>query len=774
MIWYTEEGYLIKLLARHKGSVFPRSLMFAVPTAAVAVILRMVAETWPYIYTWCGISDLKENFLWSATTSVTGIMLGFRIKQALGRFWEGTSLLHQMRGEWFESVACLVTFSRQAKSTKPLEVLEFRHTLVRLMSFCHGSALDEIKPEPNENFDAIDVLGLDGMVLKYLQECKDIHDFNRVEVLLHMIQVLVTQGLDDGVLKTAPPILSRVYQTLSRGLVNLLNAKKITDTKFPFPFSQLITFLLVVYCILTPVMMSVACETKIWAAAMSFLPTFALFCLNFAAIELEMPFGDDDNDLPLNHFQTEMNTSLLMLLHENADLMPGLSDVCDRHFDSLQNNIRCVGQLPNLDSGSRMQRDSSANFTKVRTSTINAGSPPASPSATPIPSESRATEMALPAVPPPLVTSSMPSVAPTVPVAPVMDLTMIQTMVKEAVKEVMGVHHHLQHLQQQQQQQQHHHQQPQLQQQQQQQQQQQHLPPQCSEADYRYAVGVEAAIERSTMVFSRALQDWSRNVNEQVAALSKALAVNAKSVTRFCDVVPTMADTIAIFNESVPRMIEAMQSDIPMQGVCNALQDWMNQSDQQGEALSESLCRNADAVVGFSQTVARMSSVVGAYEQRKDVSQDNAQARRHDRYERADRNERQDSSQGHGFDVPVSELVRPMNDLVHAVRDAIQRCDDHVEALLHAFKRHAEALGKLTDGGFPKLMVEAKAPGGPVKKRYGANDDVEVEEYGRMSTGAASAASSFPPAESVAVTPSANCCASAAPNRNHQRQLQIL
>ena len=46
--------------------------------------------------------------------------------------------------------------------------------------------------------------------------------------------------LFDGVLAIPPPILSRVYQTLSRGFVNLLNAKKIADTRFPFPYAQTI------------------------------------------------------------------------------------------------------------------------------------------------------------------------------------------------------------------------------------------------------------------------------------------------------------------------------------------------------------------------------------------------------------------------------------------------------------------------------------------------------------------------------------------------------
>ena len=30
-------------------------------------------------------------------------------------------------------------------------------------------------------------------------------------------------------------------------------------------------------------------------------------CLNFIGVELENPFGQDDNDLPLDHFQDEMN-----------------------------------------------------------------------------------------------------------------------------------------------------------------------------------------------------------------------------------------------------------------------------------------------------------------------------------------------------------------------------------------------------------------------------------------------------------------------------------
>merc|ERR1719395_261348 len=102
----------------------------------------------------------------------------------------------------------------------------------------------------------IDPLGLDNATLKHLKLCKELHDFNRVEVILHLTQSIITKALDDGILKIPPPILSRVYQTLSRGFVNLLNAKKIADTRFPYPYAQLIAILLWMHILMTPLMIS--------------------------------------------------------------------------------------------------------------------------------------------------------------------------------------------------------------------------------------------------------------------------------------------------------------------------------------------------------------------------------------------------------------------------------------------------------------------------------------------------------------------------------------
>eukprot|EP00929_Paragymnodinium_shiwhaense_P028062 TRINITY_DN16343_c0_g2_i1.p1 TRINITY_DN16343_c0_g2~~TRINITY_DN16343_c0_g2_i1.p1 ORF type:complete len:438 (-),score=87.85 TRINITY_DN16343_c0_g2_i1:388-1701(-) len=355
MIDYDEGDWLFKLIFRVDGSCFPRALWFALPSLLIAIFLQAMDDIDPEFRKAGGLLELDESMLWSATAAPTVSLLSFRVGQALGRFWEGTSLLHKMRGEWFDAVSCLMTFARAAKLNKPDDVAEFRHSLIRLTSFMHGSALEEIQASDiDEAFAVIDIGGFHASTLKILQTCKDKYNFNRVEVLLHMIQVLTTDALDRGTLKIAPPILSRVYQSLSRGLVNLLNAKKITDTLFPFPFVQIITALLILATVFTPLMMTAQIENRVLAPILSFIPVFGCFVANFVASELEMPFGDDTNDLPLRHFQEEMNGSLLMLLHDNADYLARTGDNAIKDWNALvagknSNTKSIFGRRSNVD-----------------------------------------------------------------------------------------------------------------------------------------------------------------------------------------------------------------------------------------------------------------------------------------------------------------------------------------------------------------------------------------------------------------------------------------
>eukprot|EP00434_Breviolum_minutum_P014015 symbB.v1.2.012359.t2/scaffold854.1/size229663/13 len=225
------------------------------------------------------------------------------------------------------------------------QLLELRrHTLVRLASVMHGSALDEICGEGAAGQVCMDITGLDIATLKFLRDCTEIYGFNKA--LQHMMKNLVTYNQHIGVLTIPPPILSRVYQTLSRGFVNLLNAKKIADTRFPFPWAQIITLLILSYSITTPLVVAAIVKQYAWAVMVTFIPVFSMISLNLVCTQLEMPFGTDANDLPLQHFQLEMNRGLLLLIHEMTDHIVTTRITAQTKHSSL---MKCVGSSAQQD-----------------------------------------------------------------------------------------------------------------------------------------------------------------------------------------------------------------------------------------------------------------------------------------------------------------------------------------------------------------------------------------------------------------------------------------
>jgi len=273
-----------KYVFQIRGSVVGKALCVAVPSAILSLVLVLLQDPLDAPRTALGMIS-GTTIMWAAVSGPLITLVGFRTSQAWGRFWEGTSLLHAMRGEWFDSASCLVTFTFGAKAAKPDDVRDFRHTLVRLMSLCHGSALDELKIDQSECYEVLDIRGLDDETLSMLTHAKD-SGFNRVEVLLHLIQVLVINAQKGMVIDVPPPILSRVYQTLSRGFVNLLNAKKIKDTRFPFPHAQAIALMILILSVLTPLVITSLMQEAILAMAATFVPILGLCILNYAAEEL--------------------------------------------------------------------------------------------------------------------------------------------------------------------------------------------------------------------------------------------------------------------------------------------------------------------------------------------------------------------------------------------------------------------------------------------------------------------------------------------------------
>merc|ERR1712096_552819 len=100
------------------------------------------------------------------------------------------------------------------------------------------------------------------------------------------------------------------------------NACKIKETPFPFPYAQMITFLLVLHMMITPCVVCMWTDRWYWTAVFTWSSVFGMWSINCIATEIENPFGDDVNDLPTRQIQMQVNRDLLVLLDRRSSHPP--------------------------------------------------------------------------------------------------------------------------------------------------------------------------------------------------------------------------------------------------------------------------------------------------------------------------------------------------------------------------------------------------------------------------------------------------------------------
>jgi len=141
-------------------------------------------------------------------------------------------------------------------------------------------------------------------------------------VILQWIQRAIVDNMGTGVLPIAPPILSRVFNELANGVVSVSAARKINELPFPFHYAQMLAIMLLVYTLGVPCAAGYVMESWWGAAGSTFLNVFVLWAVNYLAVEIESPFGDDTNDLPIHEEMDRMNQLLRMLIQGNAQTPP--------------------------------------------------------------------------------------------------------------------------------------------------------------------------------------------------------------------------------------------------------------------------------------------------------------------------------------------------------------------------------------------------------------------------------------------------------------------
>lgn len=303
----------LRVICRWQGSVLPQSAVMALPSTALAILLHILFKTFEVRHL-----DYLEGIdeVWAGYTLVLGFLIVFRSSQAYSRYWDGARSLQSVRAEWFQCFSNLCSWcSTDADRTE--EVKHFQTLLARLFSMLHCSGLQEVCDLSDDALEIIDLRGIETASLRYLETATD-----RCEVICNWIQRLITKSAEEGLLQAQPPVVQVSYQFLSRGMVSLSHAKTIAEVEFPFPYAQMVTIMLLVENIMTPFMACKALKSWWLAGVLAFLVTSAMWSLVHIATEIDQPFGEDANDLPIHAMQRSMNASLLQLLHMDEQEVP--------------------------------------------------------------------------------------------------------------------------------------------------------------------------------------------------------------------------------------------------------------------------------------------------------------------------------------------------------------------------------------------------------------------------------------------------------------------
>merc|ERR1719163_2771445 len=93
---------------------------------------------------------------------------------------------------------------------------------------------------------------------------------DKVAIILMWMEEAISRAQTQGVLLTAPPILGRVYGELGNGLMGFNSAYRIALVPFPFCFSQMIGWCLVLFIFLCPIVAYVFTGGEILTATLTF------------------------------------------------------------------------------------------------------------------------------------------------------------------------------------------------------------------------------------------------------------------------------------------------------------------------------------------------------------------------------------------------------------------------------------------------------------------------------------------------------------------------
>lgn len=375
MIQYNNKNHVF-IIFQLSGSVVPKCLPVGIGTLALGLALAILREEGKTVDVFGKAEYINDSFSCQILAVVLGYLLVVRTNMALSRWMEGIGEIQQMTSKWtdaflsingfwsgkdgsrqindrilsarvriahwFSLMSCIAFATLRAgediknlddlpvRAMFPIDDRDQQHMQRKSFSASRGessTSIGKASSTPTESPNRImsrsqsrqldEISALDLSVL-HAPTSEEIARLDQVDDKVALIALWIVQAtmveIRAGTLDAAPPILSRIYQQLSAGMLGFHQAHKVAMVPFPFPFAQMVSYILVVFYIAVPFYIDVFTASVILTPIISFLLPLAYCCLNRIGVELEEPFGIDRNDIDLNERHESFTKILLDVL----------------------------------------------------------------------------------------------------------------------------------------------------------------------------------------------------------------------------------------------------------------------------------------------------------------------------------------------------------------------------------------------------------------------------------------------------------------------------
>lgn len=323
MIKYDTEA-IFGLIFKLKGSVLIKvwkPMLINMAIGFVAIFLKqLMDDRFPF-------DDMQA---WSTLGTVLGFLLVFRSNLCYSRYWEGRNHMGLMLKSTRELLRQVVSYTEDVPGTPDEDEEKLRRDIARMIVLLFNMVKDGLRGD--ENLE--DYVQRDMMTVSEKSRLEDLDKTNpkskgsRPSIVATWISQKLFWLCRKGGIHVS--VLKKMDGNLGDIITAWMGAQKIVTTPMVFPYAQMISVFLTIFVFTVPFPLAnylALTTTKkfelpsfIICPAISGLIAYAYFGINAVGIEIEDPFGKDDNDLDLDGMakQAEVDAANIISQYEYA------------------------------------------------------------------------------------------------------------------------------------------------------------------------------------------------------------------------------------------------------------------------------------------------------------------------------------------------------------------------------------------------------------------------------------------------------------------------